>query len=161
MLEQMFKLKSSNNGYYNRIFTEMYGPNASGTMICNAYDSGINVSGPGALTIHIYRSSSNWLIDVWLGYWARANTFNTAWGVAPEMDAGQELWAGNGDFTPVSVPVNFVHKIEIAGTSNSLRPWSDAVLVAPLKGITHDISQSPLQIMDLFPGDFTSEASHK
>ena len=109
-------------------------------------------------------SGSNWAIDVWLAQWSRVATYSKSWAVAAGAEYGQELWARNADLGTIVAPVNFAHKALVSGTSNSLRNWSDYALVSPLKGKTQSLPAGanviPLIVMDLFPGDFTSMATH-
>ncbi len=100
---------------------------------------------------------------VWLGQWVeQLSTTVFPWSIANNINAGQELWSQNGTFA-ITVPINFLHKAEIEGTSNSMRPWSDEVLVSPLRYQT-SLAYRPvnaLHIMDLYPGDFTSMATYR
>lgn len=146
--------------YYGRLVSEQFDG-----FYCRIDDSGINVSGPGALTYHIYRDNANnrWVGAVWLGQWVeQLSTTVFPWSIANNINAGQELWSQNGTFA-ITVPINFLHKAEIEGTSNSMRPWSDEVLVSPLRYQT-SLAYRPvnaLHIMDLYPGDFTSMATYR
>jgi hypothetical protein len=149
--------------YYQKLISEQYGYDVNGNPVCNAYDTTITVLPPGALTVRIYRSSTGWWnIDAWTGQWTRVNTFSTPWNVAAEIEAGQELWSRNGTLGNIRLPVNFVHKAQIAGTNQSFEPWHDYALNTSLSGISNSPTflAGPLQLMDLMGNDYTSMASH-
>lgn len=126
---------------------------------CRLNITGVTVSPPLATTIHIYRDSGAWVVRVFKnGVFMEVDRIPTRWNVATEMEAGQEIFARNaGEKQFLVSPVNYVHKHLVAGTNNSLRPFSDVYSFAePLFGETRVIVEEPFSAIDLLGGDFTS-----
>jgi hypothetical protein len=146
--------------FHNEIIAEKFVTDSGGNPVCDAIGSGIIVDPPGAIMFHAYRNGDEWRLRVWLGYWAVLADVWTSWGVAADAEGGQELWSADPNkLSAITVPVNFAHRMNIAGTSNSLRPWHDVVISDPLRGHTRVFADPPFHVMDLFWVDYTAMAS--
>lgn len=103
-------------------------------------------------------SGQAWLNNAWMTIVSSANTWPSGNGQPNRFAAGHELWALNGDKANIKIPVNFVDRLRVSGFSNSFRPWSDLVLVAPLQGGSSVNLDAPFGWLDapIIVDDFTS-----
>jgi len=143
----------------NEVIYEEFVKDSSGNNVCNIHGTGLTFSPPGALMFRVYRQGSAWNIDVWLGYWSRIATTWTGWSVAAGAEIGQEVASTVGNLNAITIQVSFAHRINVAGTSNSYRPWSDTVLISPLNGRSYGVADAPFYVLDFLGGDFTAIAS--
>ena len=144
------------NIFLGHIILEHYGSASPGVPNCEIHDTNIALAGNGTLLIRIFRTtSSTWAFEVWNdGIWVRMKDYFSEWSSASSVEYGQEI-ANLGN---VEVPVNYILHARVAGRSNTLRPVSSAVLVAPLT-VFHTESDPPWVMLDSVTGDYTSVTS--
>lgn len=131
------------------LIVEKFFNEPDGTDVCQIVETGFLPEEPGAILTYVALAGGWWEIRYWhAGAWQLADTFQTRWTVAPNVDYGQEIWAANGDKDKVLAPLNLTHKVELMGTDTPQRPWHENLLGQPLRNRQKWKYDGPFHVLD-------------
>lgn len=138
---------------------------------CYGFTTYLTIAPTAAPYIEIYKDADNganssfWTARIWTGNWTYIFTHVAMpWGYSADtIVSGQMIHAKNSDWTSMSVPMNFVHKLELQkyGSGQPRISWHNASLPSPLNGKTTVIADNVFNVMDIVGNDYTSIASER